>query len=310
MSKPHVLYEVTCRCMQQRFLLRPSKRLNALTLGALAMAMQNFPGIRVYVFTFASNHYHIILSAPNHRVLSAFMCHFNTNLAKEAGRLHGWSGPFWGRRYQALEIKDRAMLLERVAYVLSHGVKEDLVMKCQQWPGANCVKNLLHDEPLFGTWVDRASLYNANRNLERCSEKTFERTLEIKLTRLPCFESLTPREHRAEIEEIIKEIHRRAARNRRKKNKRVLGAKRVCRQNPLGRPSRVNKRPAPKCHASNLDLWQDHLLGYRKFEQQYRTAYSYWKSGYGIPEFPSGSFLPGGHYLDEPHPPPPARAAS
>ncbi|MBW2702325.1 MAG: transposase [Deltaproteobacteria bacterium] len=312
MPEPHTLFEVTLRCMQQRFLLRPSRRLNALVLGVLSMAMKSQPDVCVYVFSFASNHFHIILSAPNHKALSDFMCFINTNLAKEAGRLHNWFGPFWSRRYHASAILDRESMIERLTYVLAHGVKENLVARCSQWPGANCAKALTSGEPLLGIWVDRSGLYTANRSGENVPVRDFERHVEVQLSRLPWFADLSDAEHQAKIQEIIEEIQQSAAIKRLKEGKRVMGARRVFRQNPHARPRKITRSPAPKCHAGSKDKWLKHVESYQLFKVLYRRAVNLWKAGSKEADFPPGCFLPGGEFLlaGDTGPPFPAPAGS
>jgi hypothetical protein len=52
---PYSLVEVSCRCLQGRFLLRPSRLLNTLLLGVLALAIQG-TGISVHAISVMSNH--------------------------------------------------------------------------------------------------------------------------------------------------------------------------------------------------------------------------------------------------------------
>ena len=56
--------------------------------------------------------------------MAQFMGHFNSNLAREAGRLAHWREKFWGRRYQAIPIsEEEAAQSERLRYILAHGCK-------------------------------------------------------------------------------------------------------------------------------------------------------------------------------------------
>ncbi len=50
------LVEVTCRTLQGRLLLRPSRQLNAIVLGVLARAARLY-AMQVCAFVFLSNHY-------------------------------------------------------------------------------------------------------------------------------------------------------------------------------------------------------------------------------------------------------------
>jgi tRNA(Leu) C34 or U34 (ribose-2'-O)-methylase TrmL len=80
------LVEVTCRTLHARFLLRPCPQWNQIALGVLGRA-QRLYGVEVHLFSFFSNHYHILATFRDARQMAAFMGYLNTNLAKEAGRL-------------------------------------------------------------------------------------------------------------------------------------------------------------------------------------------------------------------------------
>ena len=86
---PHSLVEVSCRCIQGRFLLRPGKLLNALILGVLVLALSG-TGIAVHAVSVLSNHWHLLLTVPSTGALARAMRFFQGNVSKEAGRLHRW----------------------------------------------------------------------------------------------------------------------------------------------------------------------------------------------------------------------------
>jgi len=113
------LVEVTCRTVQGRYLLTPSPELNEILLGALGRAQQLYR-VGICAFAFASNHFHLLLRVESTRQLALFMGHFNSNLAREAGRLVRWREKFWGRRYQSIPVSDEeAAQVERLRYVLA-----------------------------------------------------------------------------------------------------------------------------------------------------------------------------------------------
>ncbi len=73
---------------------------------------------------------HLLQSPEDSRQLAALMRHFNTNLSKEAARLHNCSGPLLKRRYRAIPISDEEPAqIDRLRYILSQGCKENLVAK-------------------------------------------------------------------------------------------------------------------------------------------------------------------------------------
>ncbi len=54
------LYEVTCRTVHNRFLLRPGPLINEIIVGALGRAQRLFP-LEICAFFFASGHFHLLL---------------------------------------------------------------------------------------------------------------------------------------------------------------------------------------------------------------------------------------------------------
>jgi hypothetical protein len=82
-------------------------------------------------------------------------------------RLTDWTGKIWERRYQAIVISDEEEAqVARLKYVLSHGVKENLVARLRDWPGLHCVRQIVDGEPLAGTWYGRTQQYLARRKGE------------------------------------------------------------------------------------------------------------------------------------------------
>ena len=93
----------------------------------LRRALELYPVLLHLVVVF-SNHIHLILTAANIKLLSDFMRYINSNIAREAGRLHSWREKLWGRRFSDITILDDDKMLERAHYLLSHGCKEGLVL--------------------------------------------------------------------------------------------------------------------------------------------------------------------------------------
>jgi len=153
------LVEVTCRTIHGRMLLRPSKELNRRVLGVLARAARLYD-VGVCHFVFLSNHYHLLLRPKDAAELARFMNYLNSNLAREAGRLHGWRERFWSRRYRPVPISfEPEAQVARLEYLLAQGCKEGLVATPGDWPGATSVHALLDGSGLEGVWYDRTGEY-------------------------------------------------------------------------------------------------------------------------------------------------------
>jgi hypothetical protein len=197
-----------------------------------------------------SSHFHLLLRVDHAKQLSDFMCYINSNLAKEIGRRTGWKEKVWGRRYQAIVISDEEEVqVARMRYVLSHGVKEGLVARVEEWPGVHCAVPLMTGAAVEGTWYDRTREHNARLRGKEL-EKGESASLEIvRLSPLPCWKHLAEEDYRARIREMVQEINEAAAATRSESQIPPLGADGVRAQNPETRPRKLKKSPAPFCHA-------------------------------------------------------------
>lgn len=290
--QPGSLVEVTTRTLHGRLLLRPGARLCLIILGILGRA-QALYGLQIHAFVFLSNHYHLLCSPTDPQQLARFMCFFNSNLAREAGRLHSWRERFWSRRYQAIPISEElAAQVGRLKYLLSHGVKEGFVLTPGAWPGVHCIDALLHGKPLCGLWFDRSAEYEARRQGLEVSAHDFATPETVILTPLPCWQQLTRSEIRTRIADLLEEIERDARRLQRATGHDPLGADFVQRQNPHQEPLRSKRAPAPLVHAASRKTRRALLDAYRIFLAAYRRASERLRSGDLSAAFPEYCFPP------------------
>ncbi|MGE5232493.1 MAG: transposase [Acidobacteriota bacterium] len=290
--RPGSLVEVTTRTFQSRLLLRPGAALSEIILGILGRA-QCLYDLQIHAFVFLSNHYHLLCSPTDPQQLASFMCFFNSNLAREAGRLHAWNGKLWSRRYQAIPVSgELAAQVARLRYLLAHGTKEGLVLTPSAWPGVHCLHALLDDAQLRGLWFDRSTEYEARRRgLEVCAHD-FATLETVTLTPLPCWHHLSAPEIRTRIAELVEGIERDARRLQRETGRDPLGPDFVLCQNPHLEPLRSKRAPAPFVHAASRKARKALLDAYRIFLAAYRTASERLRSGDLSASFPSFCFPP------------------
>ncbi len=282
------LVEVTCRTIQGRFLLRPSKRLNALILGVIGRA-QRLTGMKICAFVFMSNHCHLLLEPTDAHQLARFMRYLNSNVAREAGRLHHWREKLWGRRYYDILVShEPEAQIARLRYVLEQGVKENLVASPLHWPGAHSTFYLARGEPLRGTWIDRTAQYRAQLRGEPTRDDLFASSESIELSPLPCWEELSAAERQTLVRHLVREIvdehtERRAGRP-------VLGRDEILAQNPHDRPAQSKRSPGPRFHAASRSVRRTLERAYVLFRLAYRQAAEDLRAGRGPVRFPPGSF--------------------
>ncbi len=232
------LYEVTCRTVHSRFLLRPGPLLNEIIVGALGRAQRLYP-IEICAFVFASNHFHLLARAEDCERLARFMGYFNSKLAREVARSTGWRDKVFSRRYQAILVSDEEEAqVGRLVYILSHGCKENLVARPQDWPGVHCVTALLTGEPIEGTWFDRTKEWEARLRGEEFGARQFADIEVVNLSPLPCWRDLAGEQYRERIAELVEEIIAQAAARRAATGIEPLGPAAILRQQPFSQPAK------------------------------------------------------------------------
>jgi REP element-mobilizing transposase RayT len=286
------LIEVSIRTIQGRFLLRPSAELNDLILGVIGRALSLYPAIKIYVFKFASNHFHMILAGPDARTVSRFMNHINSNIAREAGRLHDWHDRFWSRRHRQILFLDQESLVKKVRYIMSHGCKEGLVPGVLDWPGVSTDRALLYGQKLEGTWYDRTAFYRAERRGKDVRLEDYATRYEVPIEPLPFLEEESE-EQRQEFYRCMKgEIERETWQRAVDEKRGFLGVRAVLEQDPHGKPRRSKRSRAPLCYASRRSVRKTYERLYRRFVSLYRQALERFERGEAGVKFPPGCFLP------------------
>ena len=295
--RPKKLVEVTCRTVQGRFLLRPSPELKRRVIGALGRA-QSLTGLEIHAFVFTSNHYHLLASPKSPKQLVDFMRHIQSNIAREAGDLHDWRDKFWARRYRDIPVSDEPEAqIDRLRYCLAHGVKEKLVARCADWPGASSTRALLEGGPLRGVWYDRTALYEARRRKGGARLRDFASVEEVQLSPLPCWQHLEPDEIRARIADMVRGIDHEHHLDRTARSEGVSGAKSVRERHSHDRPEEPKRSPAPRFHTASQEAWLEMREALQIFTEAFRVAADLLKAGRASPRFPPGSFPPNLPYV-------------
>lgn len=290
-TEPNSLVEVTVRCIQGRYLLRPSPELNDVFVGVLGKG-QAMTGLPLVGTVALSSHYHLLAVPKDQEQLSRFMCFVNSNLSKEVGRLHNWSGTLWEARYRSIPVdNDETAQVARLRYLLSQGVKECLVKRPEEWPGVHCAKALHEGQDLIGRWFDRTKLYRKRIvegkevTGEECSEE-----VRLRFIPLPCWADCSPADYRSEVGRMIDEIVLKGAEERQENGGDVLGAQAVSEQDPHHSSPRRAKSPAPLFHASTEVAYRALYKAFSLVFAAYRLAAEKLRSGYREVEFPEGTF--------------------
>jgi len=289
---PRTLVFITCRTVQGRFLFRPGPDLNDTVLGVLGRCQRNYD-LTLCAVTALSSHIHLLAVVDDARQIAGFMRDLKSKLAREVNRLTDWKGHVFERRYDmAIVTEEEGAQIERLAYILAHGVKEDLVERAREWLGVQSAGALLDGEPLTGHWFDRTQEY-ASRNQRLPFERLRFATVEtVVLSPIPCWAHLSTERYRARVAALVESIEEEAALRRSQSNRSVLGVKAILAMDPQHRPAKLARSPAPLLHAFSKAARKAFYEGYAWFVSAFRKAAEALKAGDRNAPFPAGSFPP------------------
>lgn len=283
--------EISSRTVQGRYLLRPGRRLNRIAAGVLGRS-QRIYGVQIHDFRILSNHFHLLLSVETAQQLASFMNYFKSNLAREAGRLHHWTGPFWNRRYDLVLVwNDEIDQISRLRYLLRNGCKEGLVASPLGWPGLHGTNTLVSGQLIRGVWINRTRWHRAPL-AERKHPERFEEIETVVLSPLPCWRHLSPTLYRLRVAQLIREIELETALMHRQNGTRPAGRRRICRLRPHHKPAELERSPKPRFHCRSKAAREALYAALSDFCRAYRAAAERLKAGELDVCFPEGAFPP------------------
>ncbi len=286
------LVELTVRTIQQRYLLRPGPRLNALVIGVLAHA-QEATGMRVHAVVAMSSHIHLLASPASTKQMADFMRLVNGNLSKEAGLLHDWPGTMFPRRYASIPVSDEPQAqIARLRYILEHGPKENLVLAPTDWPGVHSSRAMIEGRTMKGIWIKRKEMWGARQRGEDVTEADFTEDVELTLEPIPCWHHLGAEAYRARVTEMVDDIERETVARHRKAETVPRGAEWVRRRHPHERPKPSHSSPRPRFHAFARKVREQLVAAYREFLVAYRVAAERLAAGETTVSFPENCHPP------------------
>ena len=269
---------VTRACTQRQFLLRPDRETNNAFVYCLAVAAQRHQ-VTVLDFVQMSNHLHDGIYDP-HGNAPAFYEHFHKLLAKCMNALRGrWENFFSSEQVCVVRLETPEDVINKLVYIATNPVKDDLVERVEDWPGASGYCSLMTGAPLRAT---RPAHFFA-------SDGTMPAEVTLELT-IP--HELGDREALlAEVRARVAAVEAEAAQRRARTGKRVLGRYAILRQSwresPTSREPRRNLRPTIAARS----LWArlEAIQRKREFAVAYRRARVALLAGTPIP-FPYGTY--------------------
>lgn len=292
---PRSLVEVSGKTTQARYLLRPSPEMNRRFIGVLARARKLYE-VEIHAVACLSNHWHALVSPKDAWHLARFMNFVQGNLAKEAGDLHDWDGPFWGDRYHAVLVSEEPEIQHRrLAYCLAQGTKEGLVSRPELWPGVHSVHALRDGVPLRGVWYDRTAHRLACRGRGHTPDlKDYASEEILVLDPLPCWraEGLNRDQVRARVTRMVDHITAEAEEAHQRNGTHASDPAVFLRVHPHHRPEKTKRSRLPLVHAASREVRQRFYEAYAAFLDAYHSAAELLREGRHQVAFPPGSFPP------------------
>ncbi|MBI5610275.1 MAG: transposase [Deltaproteobacteria bacterium] len=202
---PSLLYHISLRTLEGRWALRiDDQDFQRQIIGALAAA-QAATGVRVYAFTFMSNHYHGLFSAEGPEEFAAFLCLLHAATARLVNRAFGRTGPMWHpRAFVQAVLPGENSEMEALRYIVMQAAKAGLVAHPRDWRGASSTRWLLDGEPVRGERIDQTRRTLDARNGKATPPiAAYTETLEVTMSPLPHLAHLGAGERQATLRSMI-----------------------------------------------------------------------------------------------------------
>jgi putative transposase len=272
-------YLVTRRCIERRFLMRPSRETNEILLFCLAAAARRH-GILVHAYCFLSNHLHLVVSDPMGS-LPAFQRYMDSLIARALNSALGRWDHFWEQgSYSGVTLGSPVDALDKMAYTLANPAAAGLVRRSKEWPGVRSTPDQVGAERMIVKRPDRFFR----------KEGPLPEVVELELTCPGGFESVE--DFRQALTRRVEALEDAAARRLGEEGRSFLGVRKVLAQRPRARPALVEPRRDMNPRVACRDRWKriEALLRLKTFLSDYRAAWCRYARGLRDTIFPVGTY--------------------
>jgi putative transposase len=271
---------VTRRCTQRQFLLRPDPETTNAFIYCLALAAKG-ANMGVVAFLAHSNHHHTIVVDTDGR-MPEFLERLHKLVAKHQNALRGRWENFWASEATSVvELAEPDDILAKITYVLTNPVKDQIVSRADQWPGATSLR-----ANLKGGGLDA----RRPRRFFRKDGELPERVT-VACVRPPGFGHLSPAGWRSLLDGHVRRVEEASAKERGQRGIQILGRAQVLRQRPTDRPRSAEPRRQLSPRVAAVNKWAriEALQRNKVFIAAYRAARELWLLGKEA-TFPFGTY--------------------
>ncbi|MDB4946089.1 MAG: hypothetical protein JWP97_5623 [Labilithrix sp.] len=288
---PDRTYLITRRCTQRQLLLRPDDVVEQIYLYCLAEAVERY-GVVLHAFVAMSNHQHLLVRDPRGN-FPEFLGHLHKMVAKAMNTLRRRRENFWATEQpNAVHVVDAHDRFEKLVYILANPVKEHLVERVADWPGA-CS---------FGLHLSGRSITVKKPRVFFRRHGAMPDEVTLIVHRPTGFETLTEEQWSNKVADAVRAEEESARRERVRTGLRVLGRKAVLRAAPTAFARSVEPRRElkPEVACANRERRIAVLLALRSFRNRRRIALArYWAGERGV-AFPAGTYRVVGVFVSAP----------
>lgn len=274
-------YLMTRRCAGRHFFLRPSKEVEQAFLYCFAVAAKD-ANLDVYWLSVMSSHYHDGVHDPEGKY-PKFLQYFHSLVARCLNVHLDRSENFWSSdKTSVVQLGDDASLFEKMIYSLTNPVQSHLVDKVFNWPGISSLRYQLDDKPVV---IQRPGWFFSDKS-------KLPEQVELSFVRPPEFAHLSHEEWTDMIRAAVAQEEAKAAAQREKTGRRVVGRKAILRQSPFSSPRTQAQRRGLRPQVASKDRWRrmELLNADKQFQRRYREAFARRRAGEVDVEFPYGTY--------------------
>lgn len=277
---PGGFYLITRRCTQRRFLLRPDDTTNGIFLYSLALAALRY-GVHVLFTLASSNHHHTGIYDPEGRYPELLQCFHRLVACCQNARLGRTDNLWASEQTSVVRLPDQEAVLDKMVYALTNPVKDQLVEKASDWPGASSLAQNLTGTKLV---VRRPRHFFRGEGLPD--------QLELAFVRPPGCEHLSQQDFASLLRERIAVVEQAAAAERAEKGTRILGRKTVLGQRFGESPARAEQRGklSPRVAGRNERARIEYLERLKEWLGAYKKAWLQLAAGVRDVLFPAGTW--------------------